>query len=319
MLDKLGRNIDYLRVSLTDRCNLRCVYCMPEKGVEKLCHKDILRLEEVLKIIKAFEAIGIKKVRFTGGEPLLVNGIEKLIYETSKLKGIKEIALTTNAILLEEMASELKKSGLNRVNISLDSLREDRFDKITRGGSLKKVFAAIDKCLEIGLAPVKLNTVVIRGINDDEIGDFINLTKELPVEVRFIELMPIGEGRTYYPEGHISCGEIIERYSELIPLPVEKSKTALLYKIANAKGKVGFITPLSCKFCSSCNRVRLTSVGTLKPCLHSSEEIDIKQYIDNELRLLSEIRKAVYGKPGEHNLDTEGVSSSARDMFQIGG
>lgn len=319
MLDKLGRNIDYLRVSLTDRCNLRCIYCMPEKGVEKLCHEDILRLEDVLKIVKAFEAIGIRKVRYTGGEPLIVSGIEKLIYETAQLGGIKDIAVTTNGLMLQDMASDLKKSGLSRVNISLDSLKEDKFNKITRGGSLNKVFGAIEKCLEIGLAPVKLNTVVIRGINDDEIGDFINLTRELPVEVRFIELMPIGEGREYYPQGHISSEEILSMYPELIPLPVIKSKTALLYKMANAKGKVGFISPLSCKFCSSCNRVRLTSIGTLKPCLHSSQEINIKEYMDNEARLISEIKKAVYGKPGEHHLDSEGVSSSIRDMYQIGG
>lgn len=319
MLDRFGRNIDYLRVSLTDRCNLRCIYCMPEKGVEKLCHEDILRFEEVVRIVKAFSKLGIRKVRFTGGEPLILKDIEKLIYETSRLNGIEDISITTNGMLLADLVPSLKKAGLSRVNISLDTLKEERYASITRGGSIKKVFEAIEKCLAYGLAPVKLNVVVIKGTNDDEIEDFIKLTRDMPVEIRFIELMPIGEGKRYFKEGHMSSEEILKAHPELIPIPSSGHRTAELYRLKNAKGTVGLISPVSCKFCSSCNKIRLTALGTIKPCLHSSEEISIREYIDNEVGLIYAIKKAIYGKPEEHHLDDEGASRSTRDMYQIGG
>jgi cyclic pyranopterin phosphate synthase len=319
MLDRFGRNIDYLRVSLTDRCNLRCVYCMPEKGVEKLCHEDILRFEEVVKIVSAFSKLGTRKIRYTGGEPLILKNIEKLIYETSKLGGVEDISVTTNGMLLADMVPSLKEGGLKRVNISLDTLKEDKYRLITRGGNIKKVFDAIDKCIAHGLIPVKLNVVVIKGINDNEITDFINLTKDMPVEVRFIELMPIGEGRRYFQEGHMSSEEILSLHPGLIPVPINEHKTAELYKLKDTKGTVGLISPVSCKFCSSCNKIRLTAVGSIKPCLHSSEEISIREYVDNELGLMNEIKRAIYGKPAEHHMDNEGVSRSARDMYQIGG
>jgi GTP 3',8-cyclase len=319
MLNRFGRNIDYLRVSLADRCNLRCVYCMPEKGVEKLCHEDILRYEEVVKIVSAFSKMGISKVRYTGGEPLILKDIEKIIYETSSLSGIEDISLTTNGMLLADMAPSLKEAGLKRVNISLDTLKEDKYRLITRGGNIKKVFHAIEKCITQGLTPVKLNVVVIKGINDNEITEFINLTKDMPIEVRFIELMPIGEGRRYFQEGHMSSEEILSLHPGLIPVLANQHKTAELYKLNNAKGTVGFISPVSCKFCSNCNKMRLTAVGTIKPCLHSSEEISIRQYASNEIGLLHAIEKAIYGKPAEHHMDDEGASRSIRDMYQIGG
>ncbi len=319
MLDGFGRNIDYLRVSLTDRCNLRCVYCMPESGIEKQCHEDIIRFEEVVKIVGAFSKLGIKKVRYTGGEPLILKNIEKLIYETSKLKDIEDISITTNGILMADMVPDLKDAGLKRVNISLDTLKEDRYKTITRGGSIKKVFAAIDKCIAYGLSPVKLNVVVIKGINDDEIGEFINLSREMPIEVRFIELMPIGEGQHYFKEGYMSSEEILSLYPGLMPLPADKHRTAELYKLGNAKGIIGLISPISCKFCNSCNKIRLTASGTIKPCLHSSEEINIRRFVDNEVELMHAIRSVIYGKPAEHHMDSEGVSKSKRDMYQIGG
>lgn len=319
MLDRFGRNIDYLRVSLTDRCNLRCVYCMPEQGVEKICHEDILRFEEVLKVVSVFSKLGIKKVRYTGGEPLILKDIEKIIYETSRLSGIEDISVTTNGILLADMVCSLKEAGLKRVNISLDTLKEDRYSRITRGGNIKKVFDAIERCIAYGITPVKINVVVIKGINDDELGDFIKLTKDMPIEVRFIELMPIGEGRRYFQEGHMSSEEILSIHQGLIPVPINEHKTAELYKLKNAKGTVGFISPVSCKFCSSCNKIRLTAVGTIKPCLHSSEEISIREYVDNEIGLMYAIKRAIYGKPAEHHMDDEGVSRSKRDMYQIGG
>ncbi|TDT52054.1 GTP 3',8-cyclase MoaA [Fonticella tunisiensis] len=319
MLDSFGRNIDYLRVSLTDRCNLRCIYCMPEEGVRKVHHDDILRFEDILKIVKAFSTLGIKKIRYTGGEPLILKGIEGLIYETSKIPGIEDITITTNGILLSDTTKELKRAGLKRVNISLDTLREDRYRKITRGGDIGRVFEAIESCIRIGLSPVKLNTVVIKGINDDEIEDFINLTKEIPVEVRFIELMPIGEGRRYFKEGHIPSEEILKCFPELIPLQADIRGTASLYKLKNSKGTVGFISPLSCKFCNTCNRIRLTASGTIKPCLHSMDEINIKNHIHNEIGLLANIKKSIFNKPGEHHLEREGISRSLKDMYQIGG
>ena len=274
MRDKQGRNINYLRVSVTDRCNLRCIYCMPEEGIESLEHDDILRFEDILKIVKAAASLGINKIRYTGGEPLVMKDIDKLIYETSRLPGIEDIAITTNGILLSDMAEDLKKAGLKRVNISLDTLDKDKFRSITRIGNLDKVLESIDKCLTLGLKPVKINTVLMRGVNDTEFMDFLNLTKEMPVEIRFIELMPIGESIKLYEESKVNFSEILKQHPELIQIETEKNSTAQLYKLQGAKGKIGFISPISCKFCSDCNKIRLTSTGTIKPCLHSKEEIN---------------------------------------------
>lgn len=319
MLDSRGRNIDYLRVSLTDRCNLRCVYCMPEEGIEKKRHEDILRFEEVFNIVKACASLGIRKIRYTGGEPLILKGIDELIYKTSRIPSINDISITTNGILLYEMADDLKKAGLKRVNISLDTMKADKFSSITRGGDIKKVFAAIDKCLEIGLSPVKINVVLMKGINDMEVKDFINLTKDMPIDVRFIELMPIGEGEKLYKQCAMTSEEVIEKFDSLIPVKTGKSSTAVEYRLNGSKGTVGFISPLSCKFCQNCNRIRLTSVGTIKPCLHSENEINIKGYIDNEVKLIEVLKNAIYNKPAEHHLDVDNKSESQRMMYQIGG
>ncbi|WP_040212355.1 GTP 3',8-cyclase MoaA [Clostridium polynesiense] len=318
MKDKYGRNIDYLRVSLTDRCNLRCIYCMPKEGVNLLRHEDVLRFNEVIKIVKAFSYLGIKKVRYTGGEPLILKGIEELIFETRKISSIKDISITTNGLLLYELADDLKNAGLNRVNISLDTLKPDRYKEITRGGEINKVFKAIEKALKIGLAPLKLNVVLVKGINDDEIKDFIYLTKEFPIEIRFIELMPIGEGKEYFKRGYIKSQDILEEFPELKPID-HNNKIADMYKINGGRGAVGFISPLSCKFCETCNRMRLTSIGTIKPCLHSQEEISIKEFMYDEEQLIRVIRAAVINKPLEHLLNSDGISKSKRQMYQIGG
>jgi cyclic pyranopterin phosphate synthase len=319
MQDRKGRKINYIRISLTDRCNLRCVYCMPEGGIGKKEHHEIIRHEDVLKILRASASLGINKVRFTGGEPLIVKDIDKLIYETSRIDGIDDIAITTNGILLNSMAGELKKAGLKRVNISLDSLKEDKFRKITRGGNIHDVFQAIEKCIDLGIRPVKINTVLIKGINDDEISDLMRLTKDYPVHVRFIELMPMGEGLGYYDEGFISSEQVLKQQKELVPLNSNMSSTASLFRLPNSKGTVGFISPLSCKFCSSCNRIRLTSTGTIKPCLHSDTEYDLKKYLESEIGLISELKEIIHNKPAEHNLENDGKSSSKREMFEIGG
>ncbi len=318
MLDKKGRTIDYLRVSLTDRCNLRCVYCMPENGIEKRCHEDILRFEEVEKVITACATLGIKKVRFTGGEPLLLKGLDKLIEHTASVGSITDISLTTNGMLLYDMAEILKKAGLKRVNISLDTLNSEKFKKITRYGDINKVLKAIEKCLSLGMVPMKINVVLMKGINDDEIGDFINMTIDNPIQVRFIELMPIGEGIKYFDECSMKVEEILDRFPKLISVK-DDSKVAAVYKLPGAKGSVGLISPVSCKFCSDCNRIRLTSQGTIKPCLHSLEEINIRPYLNDEQKLIEVIKNAVYNKPEEHHLDTENKSDTDRMMFQIGG
>ncbi|MBP1744375.1 MAG: moaA [Firmicutes bacterium] len=314
-----GRKINYIRVSLTDRCNLRCIYCMPEEGISKKEHHEIIRHEDILKILKASAFLGIDKVRFTGGEPLIVKNIDRLIHEASRINGIEDIAITTNGILLNSMAGELKKAGLKRVNISLDSLKEDKFRKITRGGNIQDVLQAIEKCINLGIKPVKINSVLIKGINDDEISDLIRLTKELPVHVRFIELMPIGEGMNYYETGFISSDQVLSEQKELVPLNSNEGSTASLFKLPNSKGTVGFISPLSCKFCRNCNRIRLTSTGTIKPCLHSDTEYDLKKYLESEIGLISELKEIIYNKPAEHNLENDGKSSSKREMFEIGG
>ncbi|HDK7136784.1 TPA: GTP 3',8-cyclase MoaA [Clostridium botulinum] len=319
MLDKHRRKINYLRVSVTDRCNLRCVYCMPPEGIVKKEHDNIMRYEEIFKVVKSASLLGVNKIRFTGGEPLILKDIDKLIYNTSKINSIKDIAMTTNAILLEDMVEELKKAGLKRVNISLDSLKEDRFKSITRGGDINKVFKSIEKSLSIGMKPIKINTVIMKGINDDEIDDFMNLTKKYPISVRFIELMPIGEGRKLYEDSYISSEEIISKHSDLIPVETDKSSTALLYRFKGSKENIGFISPMSCKFCSGCNRVRLTSEGTLKPCLHSEEEVDLKNYVDSSQALLSKINETIYNKPLEHHMIEEKESKSKKMMYQIGG
>lgn len=319
MLDKYGRKINYLRVSVTDRCNLRCIYCMPPEGILKKDHNDIMRYEEIFNVIKTASLLRIDKVRFTGGEPLILKNIDKLIYNTSKISSIRDIAMTTNAVLLEDRVEDLKKAGLKRLNISLDSLKKDRFRSITRGGDINKVFKSIEKSLSIGMRPIKINTVIMKGINDDEIEEFMNLTKEYPISVRFIELMPIGEGRKLYKDSYMSSEEIISKNRDFIPVETDKSSTALLYKFKESKENIGFISPMSCKFCSGCNRVRLTSEGTLKPCLHSEKEVNLRDYIENEQAILSKMNEVIYNKPLEHHMIEEKESNSKKMMYQIGG
>jgi len=319
MLDKNGREINYIRVSITDRCNLRCIYCMPKEGIRKKEHHEILRFEDIIKILKASAFLGVKKVRLTGGEPLILKDVDKLIYDISKIQGIEEIAITTNGVLLNSIVGDLKKAGLKSVNISLDTLKEEKFKKITRGGNIMDVLNAIEKCIDLGIKPVKINTVLIKGINDDEISDLIYLTKNLPVNIRFIELMPIGEGIKYYEKGYLSLEGVIAEFKELVPIGSKENSTAKLYKLPNSKGTVGFISPLSCKFCNNCNRIRLTSSGTIKPCLHSDNEYDLTKYLENEISLISELKNIIYNKPTEHNLEHDKKSKSRKKMYEIGG
>lgn len=319
MKDGYGREIDYLRVSLTDRCNLRCVYCMPENGIEnKLPHEAMLTLEEMYQIIKAFVNTGVKKIRFTGGEPLVRLGAVSLIERVSKIEAVREITMTTNGILLEDFIESLKKAGLDRVNISLDTLDKEKYKEITRGGDIQKVKRAIIKAIEYDLNPVKLNTVLIGGFNDDEIEDFVNLTLNYPIDVRFIELMPIGEAQNFAKAKFIPNSTVLTKVSALEKIENEDVHSpAQYYKLPNAMGKVGLINPISCKFCKDCNRVRLTSTGKLKLCLHSDREIDLKKYLHEGQNLEDVISEAILSKEKEHELEKN--ISIKRNMNEIGG
>lgn len=326
MHDAFQRNIDYLRISVTDRCNLRCIYCMPAEGVELSSYEDILRLEEIVKIIRSAVTLGIKKIRFTGGEPLVRKGITDLIKQTSEMPEIEDISMTTNGILLPEMAKSLKKAGLNRVNISLDTLSPQKFAQMTRGGQFGKVWLGIEAARDAGLGPVKLNTVVIRGMNDDEIFDFVDLTTKMPIHVRFIELMPIGASQFAAHDAYISSAELLHMIGserQLVPEnEITGSGPAKYFRIPGAPGTVGVISPISSHFCSSCNRVRLTAEGQLRPCLQSPREIDLRVPLRSgatERELAEIIQYAINSKPEKHDLAQTGWEGNRRVMNQIGG
>ncbi|NLJ79285.1 MAG: GTP 3',8-cyclase MoaA [Tissierellia bacterium] len=318
MLDSYGRKINYLRISVTDLCNLRCKYCMPEDGISKLCHQDILTVEEIVKIADIFVSLGVYKVRLTGGEPLVRNGIIDLAKGIGGLEGIEDFTITTNAVLLERYAKDLREAGLNRVNISLDTLNADKFADITRGGRLSDVFKGIEAAKREGLIPIKINVVLVGGFNDDEIEDFIRLTEEEWIDVRFIELMPMGEAIGFNSEYFISNQSILERVPALTKVKSEDiSSPATYYRMPNGKGRVGLINPISCKFCENCNRIRMTAQGKLKLCLHSDEEIDIKTALRDGKDIEAIILNAIENKPESHHLEDGKYIS--KDMYRIGG
>ena len=319
MEDRYKRNIEYLRISVTDRCNLRCRYCMPEEGIkDKKTHSDILSLEEIYEVVKVCSNLGINKVRITGGEPLTRKGISGLIRNIDKLVGIKDIAMTTNGLLLKEYAKELKEAGLGRVNVSLDTLNEKKYKYITRFGSLKNVLEGIEEAKKIGLLPLKINVVLIGGFNDDEIEKFVKLTIDDDMQVRFIELMPIGQASGWAKENFIPNTVVLDKFKDLQPVPqMDKSSPAEYYRLPGAKGLVGLINPISHRFCSNCNRLRLTADGKIKPCLNSNQEIDIKKVLKSGGDLEKTIQIAIQQKPLRHYLN-EGQSIK-RDMMRIGG
>lgn len=316
MKDGFQRQISYLRLSITDLCNLRCRYCMPECGIDKKDHSQILTLEEIAEIVAASARLGIKKVRITGGEPLIRKGLPSLIEQIASIEGIREIALTTNGLLLEQMAEDLTKAGLHRVNISLDTLKEDKFQSMARGGSLQQVLAGIQAAREAGLGPIKINTVLIGGFNDDEIADFAELTKEDDIEVRFIELMPLGPAASF-PEGSfLPCESVLQKLPGLISCG--NSGVARLYQLPDAKGRIGLITPISHDFCQTCDRIRLTSDGKIKPCLHSDTEIPLRGLHGEDL--LQKLAESIGQKPEHHPEFISGqASAGGRSMNRIGG
>ncbi len=320
MLDNIGRKINYLRISVTDLCNLRCRYCMPEEGLCKKEHEDILRIEEIEKIVRESAKIGINKVRITGGEPLIRKGIIELVEKISRIQEIKDIAMTTNGILLKKYANDLKNAGLNRVNISIDTLDKEKYKKITRGGKIEDVLEGVEEAKRVGLVPIKLNTVLIGGFNDHEISDFVNLTKNENIDVRFIELMPLGQASTWAKENFIPNTTVLDRFPELMGLcKDDKGSPAKYYKLPNGKGRIGLINPISSHFCSSCNRIRITADGKIKPCLHSNYEINIRSLLKQNVNLLEILKLAVESKPKEHTINDLEYEPVVRNMYQIGG
>ena len=314
MRDGCGRKIDYLRLSVTDLCNYRCRYCMPEEGVCKRPHGSNLTVEECVEIAAAAVCLGVKKIRLTGGEPLVRRGIVDICRQLREISGLEELCLTTNGSLLPELAKPLREAGVDRLNISMDTLRPERFRDMTRRGSLEDVMAGIRATEEAGFGKLKLDTVLIGGFNDDEIGDFLNLTMEHPWEVRFIELMPMGPCAVWDKSCFLSGTEVLKRYPAL--QEIEPNGVARRYRLPGAKGTVGLISPLSHDFCGECRRIRVTADGKLKGCLHSREEISLRGLHGQELKEV--IRRGILQKPQRHYL-TERPSDTPRNMNQIGG
>lgn len=317
MKDAFNRTINYLRISVTDLCNLRCKYCMPEDGVEKKHHSDILSVEEIEIIVRAAAELGIDKVRITGGEPLVRNGILEICRRIGAIDGLKDIGITTNGILLGTMAEDLKKAGVSRVNISLDTLDPVKYRQITRRGELSDVISGISASQKAGLLPIKINTVLIGGFNDDEIGNFIEMTRYEDIDVRFIELMPIGESACWDKKSFIPATRVLEQEPRLEPVAGKGAAVETVYRVPGYKGKVGLINPMSQPFCPECNRIRVTADGKLKTCLHSAEEISLKDLPAEAVK--ERIASAIRNKPLRHYLNENTKSESARNMFQIGG
>ncbi len=317
MIDRYGREIRYLRLSVTELCNLRCRYCMPEDGVCKKRHEEMLTQEEMLSAIRAAASLGIQKLRLTGGEPLVKPNIVRLCEGAAQTPGIREICLTTNGLLLPRLAKDLRAAGVNRLNISLDTLDPEKYHYITRRGSLEDALKGIEAALAAGFEKIKLNTVLIGGFNDGEIRSLAELTKQYPVDLRFIELMPMYDSGDFGPEAFIPYTVVTDTLPELEPLPADGG-VAKLYRLPGAQGRVGLISPVSAHFCASCNRIRITADGKIKPCLHSPDELSIKGLKEEEM--VQVLRRAILEKPQWHGeLSYKERSHANRNMNQIGG
>ena len=329
--DAHERRISYLRVSVTDRCNLRCIYCMPEEGIDLVPMEDVLSYEEIRDVVRVAASMGLRRVRLTGGEPLARKGLVDLVGMISALPGIEEVALSTNGIVLARHAESLARAGLSRVNVSLDTLQPERFRSITRGGRLEDVLEGIDAARAAGLTPIKLNVVVMRGVNDDEAVDFARSTIDEDWQVRFIELMPFtaleNTGQQPAPSAAFVSNETVRRRIEeaLRPLQPESGDgngPARYYRLPGAKGRIGFISPLTEEgFCGRCNRMRLTATGKLRPCLLTDHEIDLMPSLrggGGEDGIRRGIVAALASKPDAHHLG-DGNRPRRRRMIQIGG
>ena len=325
MKDGRSRGIEYLRISVTDRCNFRCLYCMPEEGVESIVHDEVLRFEEILKVCRAMAKLGVKKIKLTGGEPLVRKHFVELVKEIHKIEGIEEITLTTNGFLLSENLNQLIEAGITSINISLDTLDAKRFKEITRVDGLDRVLDAIYKAAHSSLKSVKVNALVAKHLNEQDIIGLVQLAKEERIHVRFIELMPIGLGKSL--EG-MKKAEIMQKiesvYGKLEPYHGKLGNgPSQYYTLEGFKGKIGFISAVSECFCEGCNRVRLTADGFLKLCLHSAKGIDLKTPLREgieEEKLIEIIEEAIIGKPERHYFGEKDVRQvESKIMAQIGG
>lgn len=308
MIDGFGRRIEYLRISVTDKCNLRCVYCMPLEGLDWMRRDELLTYEEIEQVVRAMAPLGLRRVRFTGGEPLVRRDLVELVRRVAAVPGIEDLALSTNAVLLAEHAGALHEAGLNRINVSLDSLQPERIDRIARReGSHRQIFEGLAAAEAEGFAPLKINVVLMRGVNDDEIEAFARITEERPWHVRFIELMPTGANLDLSRDQYISCNEALERISALGSLEPVTGPTgngpATYYRLPGAAGTVGVITPMSHNFCDRCNRMRLTADGQLRPCLFGDLQTDLRSALRSATPLEPLIRETLRIKPERHWLE----------------
>lgn len=307
MIDQFGRKIEYLRISVTDKCNLRCVYCMPLEGLDWLKRESILSFEEIADIVRTMAPMGLRKVRFTGGEPLVRKDLAELVRMVSQVSGIEDISLSTNAVLLAEQGPGLRDAGVSRVNISLDSLQAERVDAISRRpGSFERIMKGLEVAEEMQFHPIKINVVIMGGKNDDEIEDFALITKDKPWSVRFIELMPTGSNLKLSSEKYVSCQQVLTRLramSDLQPVtgPVGNGP-ATYYKFPGAKGTVGVITPMSHNFCDRCNRMRLTADGQLRPCLFGDIQTNLRDALREGKDIVPLIEETLRIKPEKHHL-----------------
>ena len=317
MLDSFGRNITYMRISVTELCNLRCRYCMPEDGVCKKTHEQMLTEDEIITAVEAAASLGISKLRFTGGEPLVKKNIVSICRRASAVPGIREVCVTTNGTLLPALARPLREAGVSRINISLDTLDAEKYRFITRCGELSPAADGIRAALEAGFEKVKLNAVLIGGFNDDEIPALAELTRRYPLDLRFIELMPMYDSGDFGPEAFIPFTVVLDRLPELEAVEPDGG-VAKLFRLPGALGNIGLISPVSAHFCRDCNRIRLTADGKLKPCLHSGDEYSLKG-MDFD-GMVAELRRAILCKPSWHGvLDAGNRSRAGRSMNQIGG
>ena len=317
MIDRFGRPITYLRISVTELCNLRCRYCMPEEGVCKKSHFDMMTEDETILAVEAAASLGITKLRITGGEPLVKRNILSICRRAAAVAGIEEVCLTTNGILLPRLAKDLREAGVSRLNLSLDTLNPEKYAYITRIGSLDDFRAGLDAALKAGFEKLKINTVLIGGFNDDEIVPLADLTKQYPVDVRFIELMPMYDSGDFDRKAFVPYTKVLEQLPEAAEIEPDGG-VAKLYRLPGAQGSIGLISPVSAHFCGSCNRLRLTADGKLKPCLHSAEEYALKGLDFDGMKAVME--QAIRNKPAWHgDLDALHRSQAGRNMNQIGG
>jgi cyclic pyranopterin phosphate synthase len=323
MTDGYGRKINYLRLSITDRCNLRCRYCMPEAWVDKTTHGNILRYEELEKVARAAVALGVEKIRITGGEPLVRKGVVDFLGRVKRIAGLRHLVLTTNGVLLPKMAAELKAAGVERLNISLDSLQPEPFRRITRLGELSQVLDGIEAARAAGMT-VKINMVVMRGTNEHEILDFVRFAIDRALAVRFIEYMPV-LGKEQWPSLIVPGEEILSLVRSRFPLtPLVRGRLAgpaREYAISGTSATVGVITPYSSHFCRECNRIRVTATGMAKGCLFSEQSLDLRPFLGqgDELALRGALRNLIGGKPSEHRIDAEAPLHSPFAMSDVGG